>query len=129
MFNIETIERDMINVINKTLLKVRKRINSQINFVEVRRIRMEVRELKTELFAENCPEKSPLFIERIKIRAPGGYSLPALAYLPERGKGFLSFFSSSSPVSQPSSPLALFSPPNLFDVLCVLRRGRDQQST
>lgn len=67
------------------LLKVHKRISSQSDFMESVAQSVEVRELKTDLFAENCSEKSPLFIERIKIRAHRGYSAP-LAYLPERGR-------------------------------------------
>lgn len=70
------------------LLKVHKRINGQIDFAENGIFSMEVRELKTEL---NCSEKSPLFIERIKIRARRGYSVP-FAYLPERGRPPFPFF-------------------------------------
>lgn len=77
-----------------------KRINGQIDFVQDGIFSMEVKELKTEL---NCSEKSPLFIERIKIRAHGGYSAP-FVYLPERGRAPFPF-SFSSPVSQLSSPL------------------------
>jgi len=67
---------------------------------------MEVRELKIELFVENCSEKSPLFIERIKIRARRGCSTP-LTYLPEREEGPSFLFLSPRPLPNRLRPCPL----------------------